>query len=57
MLYDTYFRKGAALGVARRARPHDFLKFCPHPRDASGADCVRVKFYQVDEYKTVILAI
>ena len=34
-------RKGAALGVARRARPLTN----PHPRDASGADCVRVKFY------------
>ena len=33
-------RKGAALRVARRARPLTN----PHPRDASGADYVRVKF-------------
>ncbi|WP_299187558.1 hypothetical protein [uncultured Campylobacter sp.] len=33
-------RKGAALRVARRTRPLTN----PHPRDASGADCVRVKF-------------
>ncbi len=33
-------RKGAALRVARRARPLTN----PHPRDASGADCVRAKF-------------
>ena len=35
-----YFRKGTALKVARRARPLTN----PHSRDASGADCVRVKF-------------
>ena len=33
-------RKGAALGVARRARPLTN----PHPRDASGASYARVKF-------------
>nr|WP_314892581.1 hypothetical protein [uncultured Campylobacter sp.] len=36
-----YFRKGAALRVARRARPLTN----PHPRDASGASlAARVKF-------------
>ena len=37
-------RKGAALRVARRTRPHDFLKFCPHPRDARSASYARAKF-------------
>ncbi len=35
IIRDT--RKGAALRVARHARPLTN----PHPRDASGADCVR----------------
>ena len=40
-------RKEGRSELAGRTRPpHDFLKFCPHPRDASGeVDCVRVKFY------------
>ena len=38
VLYTTYFRKGAALGVSGVPPTN------PHPRDASGADYVRAVF-------------